>query len=612
MKHRFTKLLSLALALGTAVTLFAGCGENGTGSNGSDNTAPAENSQETGSETAAETKEPRPSADFLWTMEANDNADFPGVEINDNPAIDYWSRQTYTVDGDEDVSVNITFQVPPEIDDAWTNMFATGEYTDVMNMVMVPMSAAELYERGICLDLTDYVEEYMPNYRAWMDAHPDIKKQLYLPIDGKDRILQLFRVDDAPMAPWCGFCYRRDWIVKYGKDADGNAFTGGWNEDKTEWTDNVVFPSGNTDPIYLSDWEWMLDIFATALKDLGIEEEGYPMQMNYLGYYEYGDLVSTFNGGPQFYLNSDGEYVFGGDDDAFRLYVEVMADWYAKGWIDPGFDEEVNPAFFMLDTAVLYSGKCGLWYGMTSQLGHAFDFGVGDPITTDICVYGAPNPLNDLYGDASNQNVEPFLNGSTGLPVNDGCIITDKAADKDLPALLTAIDWLYGPEGSLVAFRGLNAEQQTEIQNKFMTDNNLEYCYTTEERDGVTTYVINPAIYENGLENAIRAQRLPGLLRNANLDLSKGQVETHANDVWTMYENTGKILLTVESQLSLADVQEASIMKSNLTTFMSQEVPNFIAGRTDIHDDAAWQAYVDGIANFDPDSYCEKINDILK
>lgn len=226
-----------------------------------------------------------------------------------------------------------------------------------------------------------------------MDENPDFTKQLAIDIDGEPRILELYKVSDQSASPWCGFCYRRDWIVKYGTNpTTGDAFTGGWNDDFTEWSDDVVFPSGGTDPIYFSDWEWMFDIFTKALSEQQVEG-GYVTQLFYKGYYEGGDLVSSFNAAPMFFLDQDGVYQFGGDDDTFRTYVSTMTDWYAKGWLMPGFDEEVNPAFFMLDAANLYSGKVGLWYGMNSMLGKGMDNGT--PLTENICVYGCPDPIND-------------------------------------------------------------------------------------------------------------------------------------------------------------------------------------------------------------------------
>lgn len=68
------------------------------------------------------------------------------------------------------------------------------------------------------------------------------------------------------------------------------------NVNGDSWVDDVVFPSGCTDPMYISDWEWMFEIFDKAMEEQGITD-GYCMSMYYPGYIANGDLVTGFGGG---------------------------------------------------------------------------------------------------------------------------------------------------------------------------------------------------------------------------------------------------------------------------------------------------------------------------
>ena len=102
------------------------------------------------------------------------------------------------------------------------------------------------------LDITDYVMQYMPNYRAYFERHPEYAGRETMLVNGERRYLCLYQLDEVTPEAWGGMVYRRDWIVKYGKDADGNSFSGEWGEDGN-WTDNVVFPSGEVFPKYVSD-----------------------------------------------------------------------------------------------------------------------------------------------------------------------------------------------------------------------------------------------------------------------------------------------------------------------------------------------------------------------
>ena len=82
---------------------------------------------------------------------------------------------------------------------------------------------------------------------------------------------------------------------------------------------------------------------------------------------------------------------------------------------------------------------------------------------TGIVVFAAPSPINDVYGDADVQGIEPFYYYANGL-IGAQIVITDKAKDKDLPALFTFLDYFFSPEGSVLATYGLNADQLKELE----------------------------------------------------------------------------------------------------------------------------------------------------
>ena len=126
----------------------------------------------------------------------------------------------------------------------------------------------------------------MPNYVALVHSNDTYKKNCITMVDGEEHYFSLRTIMDAPESVFQGFMYRRDWIVKYGTNpATGAAFTGGFTDpaNPDSWEDDVVFPSGGTDPIYISDWEWMFEIFEKAMADLGITD-GYCISLYYKGF----------------------------------------------------------------------------------------------------------------------------------------------------------------------------------------------------------------------------------------------------------------------------------------------------------------------------------------
>ena len=88
--------------------------------------------------------------------------------------------------------------------------------------------------------------------------------------------------------------------------------------------------------------------------------------------------------------------------------------------------------------------------------------------TEGIYVAGAPYPINDIYGTDDCKYIEPNC-VMGGTLVEAGILITPKAAEKDLAALCSYLDYFYSEEGALIRSLGLSAEQVAEMQdNTFM------------------------------------------------------------------------------------------------------------------------------------------------
>ena len=285
-----------------------------------------------------------------WIPKTDDSSYYD--EYEQNPIVQYISAN-YEFNGKK---LNFDFFAAPagtERDD-FNNMIATGDYCDVMDLSMSTMKAAELYKDGVIWDLTELMEQHMPNYCAFLEANPDISDEIYSIVDGEKKVLSLFSLKTVQDDPFEGYCYRRDWIAKYGKNpVTGAAFTYGYSnpDDYESWYDDVVFPSGNTEPIYISDWEWMFEIFETAMADLGITD-GYCMSLYYMGYLGTGDFSSGFGGGGMSY-NTDGTTIYNGyTSDSARAYIQCMRTWYEKGWLDQQFSEHAQDMFYSIDVEV--------------------------------------------------------------------------------------------------------------------------------------------------------------------------------------------------------------------------------------------------------------------
>ncbi len=589
------RTLALALCATMLTGMFAGCGGK-TDSGNSGNTTGTESGSDSSSVPDTSGKD----TDFTMlaltaiTLDQYDDYD-------EYPAIEYWEDMEWDAKGDGNaVKLDWDIWAPTagSESDYVNTLIATGDYPDVLNLQFASESAGQLYEDGWTLDLTDYVNAYMPNYKAWLAEHPEFIATNE--VDGEQKYIQIYSGNRDLADPWGGYMYRRDWIVNYGTNPEtGEPFHGEWveNEDGTkDWVDDVVFPSGNTNPIYISDWEWMMNIFKGYVDGLAANGvDGYCMQLPYQGAQLTGDLLTGFGGiGGGMYLDADGNVAFGMTSEGMRAYTECMTNWYKNGWIDPSFAERAGDMFFMIDATTIYTGSCGLWYGLTSQLLDGLAGDGSNPLTAGAVVYACASPINDEYGDASVQNIKPTTYYSAGY-LGASWVVTDKAEDKDIASLLTAIDYFYSDEGSLLFSKGISDEIMASASGdedwyqKYVDLGLPNGAYSMGE-DGIP--VIDPSlIYDNeNRDEAALAYRLCGISRNQDergySDTMKKQFET-----WTMYEDSGQIQNDITSQLSAEDATAYSTMSSDFGTVVAQWLPQYIMGTYDVTDDAAWENF---------------------
>ena len=165
------RTLALALCATMLTGMFAGCGGK-TDSGNSGNTTGTESGSDSSSVPDTSGKD----TDFTMlaltaiTLDQYDDYD-------EYPAIEYWEDMEWDARGDGNaVKLDWDIWAPTagSESDYVNTLIATGDYPDVLNLQFASESAGQLYEDGWTLDLTDYVNAYMPNYKAWLAEHPEI------------------------------------------------------------------------------------------------------------------------------------------------------------------------------------------------------------------------------------------------------------------------------------------------------------------------------------------------------------------------------------------------------------------------------------------------------
>lgn len=582
MKKTFKRVLGAVLGGTMAMSLLAGCGGGGGVGGDADETY------------------------TMWIYSGQDAAYY--LDYEENPALQYALQKTY---GPDEKTLAIDFWVPPSgsAADNYSTMIGSGDLPDVID-ASIADAPTVMYETGMIMDLTELIPEYMPNYMKYLEEHPEIAHKAYVDIDGEEKMLFIRSFEEDYGYNFCGVEYRRDWLARYGTNPEtGAAFTGEFTDesDPDSWVDDVVFPSGGSDPIYISDWEWMFEIFDKAMEAEGITD-GYCLSIYYPGFTWNGNFTSCFGGGsPLWYEDLDGNVTFGADSPQFRAYLECLNTWYSKGWIDQSFNQRTSDAHYSIDDTTTRQGKVGLWVGLESQLGGRMDVGASE-YTEGICSYGAPWPINDVYGDASCQNVEPNAVDHTSL-AGTVWYVTSAAEGKDLGTLLSFFDYFYTEEGAVLKTLGLSKEQVEETQNQVYLDNGLENGAYSVKEDG--TYLLDEMLQKDsgGLAKAAAFTMVPGITLVSSVDKGYAENYEHSMSLWTLYPNTTFFQGSdVTGYMTEADTKSVTNIQSKILDYMTVNAPNFIMGKTDPYDDGDWNDWCTMLGKY---GYT-KVNDVVQ
>ena len=551
----------------------------------------------TGGKSANETVE------ITWWIPRGEDSTYY-MSYDDNPAVRY--LETMQFNGK---NIDLKFSVPISGSerDNFNTLLMTEDYCKVFDMSYCTSSPEELVNDGIIWDLTPYMKEYMPHYMEIIENDPFLAPYVYNIVNGEKKVLSLYSITYEILGNFMGLNYRRDWVAKYGKNPfTGAAFTYGYTDpaDYNTYYDDVVFPNGTSDPIYVSDWEWMFGIFEKAIANLGITD-GYCISLYFKGYSEAGgNFASAFDGGTHMWFRDKfGNAAFNGSSEAMKTYIQMMNSWYRKGWLDKNFAERTSDQVFAIDSAKINSGKIGAFIGRRGNTGGQMDN--GDKLTEGIMIYGARPVINDVYGSDAMKNNEPYSLYQYSRLRGNLCI-SKKASEEDLKTILSMLDYLYTEEGGCLLAFGMTKEQNDVLQDPTYAKYNLTNGAFNREilADGSIAYHRDEKLLDdNDLASAMAAKRTAigyyskGFIPALNESYTKCALQAMAE--WDYYYNTGYIDKALRNQFTSDEAATYSKVYANIDTYMSQNIPKFITGALDVNG-ADWDNYVKMLNKYSP------------
>lgn len=406
------KLVALLLSLALVLSLGA-CGGNGESSTSSE-ASPSSTTEESGAaaesgdESQAETAETGefqlPIVDEPTTLSyfvADDsNAAIMTTDWNDNEFYQEMERRT---------GVHLEFEMVSSAD-YQTNfnlMIASGNLADMIYV------GASYYAEGVdaaiddgyFLDLTDLVDEYMPNYEKIRTS--DIQYELLSTTDS-GRLGAVYELRQSKQGPWLGLWIRQDWLDDLGLET----------------------------PVTFDDYHEVL----TAFKN----EKGAtaPLILNFSGSDgEFGTMSGGLNVLNSWQLDETGKVNFGPYMDAWKEYVTIMHQWYTEGLIDPDFMATDERTADMAKVVTGASGVFAALYTMPS---------VYEAASEDPNMNLAPvNPPVMNEGDEGHIRLrDSYTSGNTAI----------SADSENWEVALRWLDYLYTEEGALLANYGVEGD----------------------------------------------------------------------------------------------------------------------------------------------------------
>ena len=569
---------------------------------------------------------------FTFWISSSVNSSFYN-DYGENPYIQYLEKK---------FDITLEFMTPmagKELED-FNKLIGSGSYPDVMDLSFYTDSIALLYDDGYgaAMDLTQYIADYMPNYSKFMADNATLTQ--YAKIDGMYLTLNGYS-EEIPVQ-WGGWEYRRDWLIEYGESqtkgtyssveevekalsSESSERTGGFIEpiadDSYEggyaYADGIVFPDGiltedgYDNPLTLRDWEWMFEIFSQN------EDCEYCISLPNIGYHGTGELLSAFGVGPLWNAYDDGtgtfsEMKFGPTQDGYKRYAEKMHEWYEKGWLDPNFTSNSGDMFYAIDGESITSGKVGLWYGTSGQLGDLMEQSSGGsiPALVGIDSWGARQP-REGYG-AEDEAAGLFCDDPSifYLASQEGrrWIVTDAAEGKNIEKLFTMLDWLYSEEGSITSAFGLSKEQieEYDIDTSLLDEYGLteEGCWWWVDENGEkcdadtpgAKVMWNPIVKNSTGDLGVAttgsyffAMGFDNVGREYDQDSFS---KSHGLKEWVAYNNSGSFTSSFTSQFTIEEGSSYNAVQESVREFIGTTLPDIIKNGVD---NINWANFLGGL-----------------
>ncbi len=308
------------------------------------------------------------------------------------------------------VHLDATISTPETTGEKFQVMIASGEYTDLIHGVSQNYAGGLDKAIGdeVLLDLYPYLNEYAPDYVAFLDENPTAKK--------------LYTTESGYMAAIQGLSYsfvqgpiiREDWLVDLGLEipetiAELETVLTAFKNEKGA-NNAVLFTTGN---IYLA------------------------------GSFNVGDGTMDGTDGAVYNV-IDGQVEMCYFEDGYYDFIWTLSDWYQKGLYSTDFISLFGAG---VANSFVQSDDCGFWYGAQDNLGSDY-----------ASTYAGTS-------DHFNTIPVPLVTRELGQTIDTGTMLGTSGeawsvtTDCNIPEIAVSyLNWFFTDEGTVICNYGKEGE----------------------------------------------------------------------------------------------------------------------------------------------------------
>ena len=315
-------------------------------------------------------------------------------------------------------------------DEQFQLMVASQDYTDVVCRAIDSYTGGtdQAIEEEFLIDVSDLIDENMPNLLDWFDKYPELRKQMTT-VEGNIGGFPKFYQEPSDVNEGALICL--DWLEELGLES----------------------------PKTYDDLHNVLTQFKeqkNASAPLVI-----PVNTGVQGNLLYGYNIDN-------YYQVDGQVRFGPMQPEFKEYLTMMNQWYNEGLLSDSF--LTSQAEVLMDFSTILSGDTGVWCGSGTQSITQL-LSMAAESQPDMRITGMTNVTKD--GDTAHVGTESQILDSIMWSITTEC--------SDPAAIARYVDYLYSDAGILLANYGVEGETFHYVDGKpvltELVTNNPDYSY---------------------------------------------------------------------------------------------------------------------------------------